>query len=77
MWASDDQRLLIGLLAAAHDGDELGFTALLNGVSRARLRLAIRSLVEVVVAGQLAAEEEPGTARAGLAREAVALEARP
>jgi hypothetical protein len=76
MWTSDDQRILIGLLAAAHDGDELGFAALLNGVSRARLRMVIRSLAEVVVAGQLAAEEEPGTARECLALEALNLAAR-
>jgi hypothetical protein len=76
MWASDDQRLLIGLLAAAHDGDELGFAALLNGVPRAGLRMVIRSLVEVVVAGQLAAEDEPGAARECLAREALNLAAK-
>ncbi len=75
-WASDDQRILIGLLAAAHDGDELGFAALLNGAPRGWLRMTIRSLVEAVVAGQLAAEEEPGAARECLAREALSLAAK-
>ena len=68
-----DQRLLIGLVLAAHDGDELGFTALLNGVPRPQLRALMRSLAEVVVGGQLAAEDEPGVARAGLACEALKL----
>jgi hypothetical protein len=71
--SSGDQRLLIGLVLAAHDGDELGFTALLNGVPRPQLRAVLRSLAEGVVGGHLATEDEPGAARARLACEALNL----
>jgi hypothetical protein len=75
MTPDEQQRLLLGLLLAAHDSDEAGFTALLDGLPRVQLRSITRSLAEVVVGGQLAAEDSPGSARARLAGEALTLAA--
>ncbi len=73
MTADEQQRLLIGLLLAAHAGDERGFKALLSGVPRAALLILVRQLAEVVVGGQIVTEEWPGSARARLAQEALTL----
>lgn len=70
------QRLLLGLLLAAHAGDERGFRALLSGVPRATLLILVRQVAEVVVGGQIATEEKPGAARDRLASEALSLAAR-
>jgi hypothetical protein len=69
--AEEHQRLILGLLLAAHDGDERAFRALTSRVGRPVLLRAMRNLAEAVVSGQLALEEHPGAARAGLAREAL------
>jgi len=71
-----DRRLLLGLILAAHNGDELGFTLLLNDVPRSQLRAMVRSLAEAVVGCQVVIEEEPGAARESLAREALDLAGR-
>jgi hypothetical protein len=71
-----DRRLLLGLILAAHDNDELGFTALLNDVPRSQLRTVVRTLTEMVVGVQVVNEDEPGAARESLACEALALAAR-
>lgn len=70
------RQLLVGLFLALHDSDEHGFTALLDGIPRASLITAIRNLAEVAVNAELVAEDEPGAARASLAREALNLAAR-
>lgn len=69
------QRLLIGLLLVAHDSDERGFRALVSGVPRAGLAVALRSLAEMVVGGHLTIEDPPGSARGRLAQEALHLAA--
>jgi hypothetical protein len=74
--ADEHQRLLLGLLLAAHDGDERAFKALTSRVSRPVLVAVMRNLAEAVVSGQVAMEENPGAARAGLAREALNAAAR-
>lgn len=63
MTPDEQQRLLLGLLLAVHDSDEAGFTALLDGLPRAHLRAVTLSLAEMVVGGQLATEDPPGSAR--------------
>jgi hypothetical protein len=70
-----DRRLLLGLILAAHDNDELGFTALLNDVPRSQLRAVIRTLTEMVVGVQVVNEDEPGAIRKRLAHEALDLAA--
>lgn len=75
MTPDEQQRLLLGLLLAAHDSDEAGFAALLDGLPRVQLRAVTRSLAEVVVGGQLVTEDPPGSARARLAQEALNLAA--
>jgi hypothetical protein len=72
----EHQRLLLGLLLAAHDGDERAFRTLTSRVARPVLLTAMRNLAEAVVSGQLAMEENPGAARVGLAREALNAAAR-
>lgn len=76
MTPDEQQRLLLGLLLAAHAGDERGFKALLSSVSRAPLVTLIRQLAEVVVGGQIVTEERPGAARDRLAHEALTLAGR-
>jgi hypothetical protein len=76
MTPDEHQRLLLGLLLAAHDGDERAFRALTSRVSRPVLVAVMRSVAEAVVSGQVAMEEFPGAARAGLAREALNAAAR-
>ena len=61
---------------AAHDNDELGFTALLNDVPRSQLRAVLRSLAEMVVGVQVVNEDVPGAIRKRLAGEALNLAAR-
>lgn len=75
MTPDEHQRLLIGLLLAVHDGDEPGLKALLSGMPRAALLMLVRQLAEVVVGGQIVTEETPGTARHGLALQALELAA--
>jgi hypothetical protein len=70
---AERQRLLVGLLLAVHDSDERGYRALLNGVPRPALVAVMHSLAELVVNGQLVTEEQPGSARDRLAREALGL----
>jgi len=76
MTPDEHQRLLLGLLLAAHDGHERAFKALTSRISRPVLVTVMRNLAEAVVSGQLAMEEIPGAARADLAREALNAAAR-
>ena len=71
MTADDRQRLFLGLLMTAHDGDETGFAALLKGVPRPVLVDMMRSLAEGVVGWQVETEHLRGAARARLAQEAL------
>jgi hypothetical protein len=71
MTPDEHQRLLLGLLLAAHAGDERGFKALLSGVPRAALLVLVRQLSEVVVGGQVVTEEWPEAARDDLAQQAL------
>jgi len=71
MAPDEQQRLLIGLLLATHDGDERRFEALVSGISRPMLVVAMRNLAEAVIGWQVAAEHLPGDARAHLAAEAL------
>ena len=72
MTPDERQRIFLGLVMCAHDGNEAGFRALLNGVSRAELTVMLRNMAEVVVAGQLATEDRPGAERDRLAAVALA-----
>ena len=76
MTPDEQQQLLLGLLLAAHDGNEAGSTALLDGLPRAQLRAVIRNLAEGVVGWQVVTEEHPGAARDRLAQEALTLAVR-
>jgi hypothetical protein len=76
MTPDEHQRLILGLLLAAHDGDQHAFRALTSLVPRQVLVAVMRSLAEAVASSQLAMEEIPGAARAGLAREALNAAAR-
>lgn len=75
MTDDDHQRLLVGVMLAAHDLDQARFADLLKGHSGARLRAVIRSLAELVVNGLLAIEERPGAARERLAQQALTMAA--
>ncbi len=76
MTPDGQQRLLLGLLLAAHAGDERGFKALLSGAPRTALLILVRQLAEVVVGEQIVTEERPGAARDRLAHEALTLAVR-
>jgi len=71
MTQDDRQRLFLGLLLAAHDGDERGFRALVRDVPRPVLVEIMRSLAEGVVGWQVASEPLPGDARDQLASAAL------
>jgi hypothetical protein len=74
--ADEHQRLLLGVLMAAHDLDERAFRALLSGLPRRALLTLVRQLAEVVVGGQIVTEERPGAARDRIAYEALTLAGR-
>ena len=76
MTTAESQRLFLGLLMCVHDGDELGFAALLRGVPRSQLTTLLRSMAEGVIGWQIAVDEGSGAARARLAREALAAASR-
>jgi hypothetical protein len=70
------QRLLLGLLLAAHDTDERAFQTLLRGVPRPELLILVRNLAEGVINWQSVTEEWPGAARAHIAEAALDLAGR-
>jgi len=76
MTSDERQKLLLGVLMAAHDLDERGFNALLSGVPRPALLVLVRQLAEAVVGGQVVTEAWSGAARDRLAQEALSLAAR-